>query len=314
MKQVTTSKKDTTSVQQYNKILKNTIEKAFNGSGTAVSKFITPDRAYMVINMSMRSNPKLMECSQISIVTSLMATALMGLDIPANEAYLVPYWNAKLKGFEAVPIVGYKGDLKNIYRFKLDKNTPLVKSVEVFAVHKNDYFKVTAGSDSKIVHEPDYLSDRGEAVAYYAIAQMTGGGSIYHIMTTKQIQEHAEKFSKSKDKAGKLYGVWVDHFESMAKKTVIHQLKKLLPSSFVETTYVDTDVFDNRRVEFSEDGMAMPVNEELEPEDAEEIPKGTDMDTGEIVGETKEDDGNPFESKNKETNPPKGSSSGLFGR
>ena len=318
MKQVMTSKKDTTNVQQFNKVMKAQIAKAFSNAGKALTTHLTPDRAYMFVNMSMRANPKLLECSVPSLITSLMATAMMGLDIAAGEAYIVPYWNTKLKGFEAVPIVGYKGDLKNIYRFKLDRNTPLVKSVEVFAVHKNDYFKVTAGSDSKIVHEPDYFSERGEAVAYYAIAQMTGGGFIYHIMTTPEIRNHAEKFSKSKDKSGKLYGVWVDHFESMAKKTVIHQLKKLLPSSFIESEFVDTDVFDNRRVEMSEDGIVSPINEDLDPEEAIEVPLGTDPDTGEIK-----------EPKNPQTFPepdpvpdpdpeedesPFNSSGGLFGR
>lgn len=331
MRQVTTSKKDTTPKGSFMVTMRDQINKAFASAGKAIPAHLTMDRTYMFANMSVRQNPKLMECSQISIVTSLMATSMMGLDIAAGEAYIVPYWNTKLKSFEAVPIVGYKGDLKNIYRFKMDKNTPLVKSVEVFAVHENDYFKVTAGSDSKIIHEPDYLSERGAAVAFYAIAQLTGGGFVYHIMTTKQIREHAQKFSKSKDKSGKLYGVWVDHFESMAKKTVIHQLKKLLPSSFVETTFVDTEYFDERRVVPGDDGMPEPINEELEPEDVEEIPPGTNPDTGEIIDTIKdepEDDGNPFrdellkeqekvrkETKDKEekkqTSPTGG---GLFGR
>ena len=322
MKQVATSKKDTTTMKAFNEVMKTQITKAFNNAGKALTTHLTPDRAYMFINMSMRSNPKLLECSVNSLITSLMATAMMGLDIAAGEAYIVPYWNTKLKGFEAVPIVGYKGDLKNIYRFKLDKNTPLVKSVEVFSVHEKDFFKVTAGSDSKIVHEPDFLSERGAAVAYYAIAQMTGGGFIYHIMTTKQIREHAEKFSKSKDKTGKLYGVWIDHFDSMAKKTVIHQLKKLLPSSFIESSYVDTEYFDERRVTMGDYGMPEPINEDLEPEDAQEVtdlPPGTNPDTGEIQDDKKddtEDDGDPFVDKKEEkkaaAEPPKGG--GLFGR
>ena len=243
-----------------------TLQKQFAQMGNAVSKHISQERAFMFCVHSVRNSPKLLECSPQSIATSMIAIALMGLECGVSkEAYIVPFWNKKLKSFEATPITGYQGDIKNIYRFKLDKSTPLVKDLMPYTVCQNDTFKVYGGSDARIVHEIDYLKPRGIVVAFYAIARLSGGGELHSVMSKEDVLNHANKFSKSKDKEGKLYGPWIDNFDSMAHKTVIHSIKKLLPSSYVDTGFVDTDVFDNQRVVFNEElNQIEPVSEELE--------------------------------------------------
>lgn len=309
MKVAKTDNKQLTPNQQFMLNLRTQVDGAFENAGKAITKHITPDRAYMFLNMAVRDNPKLLECTPISIVTSIISISLMGLDMTANEAYVVPFYNKNKKRFDAKPIVSYKGAIKNIYRFKMDKNTPLVTSINAYEVKKNDLFKASAGSDAKIVHEIDIFKDRGLPVAYYAIAKLTGGGEVFYLMTADEIEAYAKKYSKSVSKeTGELYGPWKTEFAEMAKKTVVLRLKKLLPSSLVDTDYSDTTMFDNRVVEVH-DGDLIPVNEEFDA-DPDPVPETIDPDTGEIKEEKKDEpedieelDGNPFTGNN---------SNGLF--
>ena len=103
-------------------------------------------------------------------------------------------------------------------------------------------------------------------------------------MTKKEVEDYANKYSKSKDwNTKKLTGPWATEFDEMAKKTVIHKLKKLLPSSFISTEdYIDTELFDNRVVEMNEDGNIIPVDDDLDAEG-----DNINSDTGEIIEEVK---------------------------
>jgi len=56
-------------------------------------------------------------------------------------------------------------------------------------------------------------------MAYF---RLTNGFEKYEYMTIDEVKAHAQKFSQTFRKGG---GIWKDHFEEMAKKTV---LKKLL--------------------------------------------------------------------------------------
>ena len=295
MKVAVTDKKELSPRKAFMESLQVDISSAFSKAGKSISKHLNADRAFMFMSVSVRNNPKLLECTPMSIVSSLVAISLSGLDVASNEAYVVPYKNYKTGKTYAIPITSYRGDIKNMYRFKVDSNTPLIKNIYVSEVKEKDLFDVSGGSEVRIIHKPNYREERGEVFAYYAIAKLHTGGEVFSIMTKKEVEDYANKYSKSKDwNTKKLTGPWSTEFDEMAKKTVIHKLKKILPSSFVSTEdYIDTELFDNRVVEMTEEGNIIPVDDDLEAE-ADNI----NPDTGEIIEEIKEE---KKETKQKET-------------
>ena len=230
MKVAVTDKKELSPRKAFMESLQVDISSAFSKAGKSISKHLNADRAFMFMSVSVRNNPKLLECTPMSIVSSLVAISLSGLDVASNEAYVVPYKNYKTGKTYAIPITSYRGDIKNMYRFKVDSNTPLIKYIYVSEVKEKDLFDVSGGSEVKIIHKPNYREERGEVFAYYAIAKLHTGGEVFSIMTKKEVEDYANKYSKSKDwNTKKLTGPWSTEFDEMAKKTVIKSLLKFVP-------------------------------------------------------------------------------------
>jgi recombination protein RecT len=46
-----------------------------------------------------------------------------------------------------------------------------------------------------------------------------------------EVEKHRDQFASTKNKQGEIYGTWVEHFDAMARKTVIRQLLNYLPVS-----------------------------------------------------------------------------------
>ena len=61
--------------------------------------------------------------------------------------------------------------------------------------------------------------------AEYAVARLKDGGYQFEVMSRAEIEQ-----VRKKSKAGSS-GPWVEHWDEMAKKTVLRRLCKLLPSS-----------------------------------------------------------------------------------
>lgn len=67
----------------------------------------------------------------------------------------------------------------------------------------------------------------------YAVAKLKDGGVQFEVMTRKQVEKVRDTHSKAaKNAASKgASSIWDEHFEDMAKKTVIRKLFKYLPVS-----------------------------------------------------------------------------------
>ncbi|MBM0411446.1 recombinase RecT, partial [Escherichia coli] len=67
----------------------------------------------------------------------------------------------------------------------------------------------------------------------YAVAKLKDGGVQFEVMTRKQVEKVRDTHSKAaKNAASKgAPSIWDEHFEDMAKKTVIRKLFKYLPVS-----------------------------------------------------------------------------------
>jgi len=193
-------------------------------------KHLTADRMVRLAMLAVSKQPKLAECSGMSILKSMMVASELGLEPGGalGHGYLVPYRvNQAKRGekpiwvTECQFIAGYRG------LAKLARNSGEIEIVEAHPVYPGDKFVVRRGTVSELVHEPDYMSgeDRGDkAVCYYAIARHKSGAVQFEVMTRPQV----ERIMHSTQSKGE-YGPWVDHFDEMARKTCIRRLAKSLP-------------------------------------------------------------------------------------
>jgi recombination protein RecT len=193
-------------------------------------KHLTADRMVRLAMLAVSKQPKLAECSGMSILKSMMVASELGLEPGGalGHGYLVPYRVNQAKRGEPARwvnecqfIAGYRG------LAKLARNSGEIEIVEAHPVYPGDKFVVRRGTVSELVHEPDYLSgnDRGDkAVCYYALARYKSGAVQFEVMTRAQI----ETIMRSTQSKGD-YGPWLDHFDEQARKTCIRRLAKSLP-------------------------------------------------------------------------------------
>lgn len=184
------------------------------GFEMALPKGFDPSRFTRIALTAIKNNPKLQQCDPYSVLGGLMLSAQLGLEpnSPLHEASLIPY--GKKADFQ----IEYRGLLKLVW------NSGLISYMDFDIIRENDEWELEKGFEQKFVHKPNFKEDRGEAIAYYAIAELKGGGKVMHIMSKKEVIAHGKKFSKTFGA-----GPWQTDFDAMGLKTVIKQLadKKL---------------------------------------------------------------------------------------
>lgn len=211
----------------------------------AIPQHMTPERLLRIATTSIRTNPKLKVCTPESLLGAVMQCAQLGLEPSIlGHAYLVPYRNKKKDergkdiGFvdEAQFQIGYKGLIE------LARRTGQISSIMAQAVHEKDAFEYEYGIEEKLKHVPAD-GDRGLITKYYAYAKFKDGGYSFLVMSRKDIEIHRDKFSKAKS-----YGPWADHFDEMAKKTVLKGLMKYMPISVEFSRAISQDETTKREV------------------------------------------------------------------
>lgn len=179
----------------------------------ALPDHIRPEAIARVVLTEVSKNPKILQCSKESILRSTMEACQMGL-VPNSVqglAHLIPY------GRVCQLIPGYRGLIK------LCLQSGLVRAIKTAEVHKNDQFEVNLGSTWRLEHRVDITKQRGDIVAYYAIADLPHGTTDFEVMTKSDGEAFRKRIGKDKSQ------VWTDHFDEMVKKSCIRKLVKRLP-------------------------------------------------------------------------------------
>lgn len=184
---------------------------------SALGKSIPPEYFCSAVVTCISRSPRLMQCSQESLMSALLTSAQLRLipDGVLGHAYLVPY------GDKVVFIVGYKGLRELVLR------TDKFKDLRARVVYENDLFSFTYGMAEKLEHVPAQ-GERGEMKAVYAVAEHTGGGANIEVMFKDEIESHRDQYSKSWKKAD---SAWQTAEERMWEKTAIRRLAGRLPMS-----------------------------------------------------------------------------------
>lgn len=186
-------------------------------------------------------NPKLQNCTGITLLSALMTASALGLDLTPQlgQCYIIPYDNKKktAKGWETVTEaqfqLGYRGVIA------LAQRSGELTRIQADVVRELDTFRYSKGLNPILEHEESMEEDRGQITHVYAVANFKNGGYAFEVWPVAKVIAHAKKFSKSyykRDyKTGKTVendkSPWHTDFESMAKKTLIMDIWKYLPLS-----------------------------------------------------------------------------------
>jgi recombination protein RecT len=196
--------------------IKTMLENSKNAIASRLPKHLTPDRMLKVALTAINKTPKLLECTRESLMLSIMQAAELGLECGGalGEGYLVPYGN------QCQFIPGYRGLIS------LARRSGQIISIEAHVVFQKDEFDCGFGLDPFLKHTPAWEeADPGPLRFVYAVAKLKDGGVQFEVMSRAQIEG-----IRAKSKAGRS-GPWVDHFDEMARKTVVRRLFKYLPVS-----------------------------------------------------------------------------------
>lgn len=212
-------------------------------------------------------NQRLRECEPLTVLGGAMTMAQLGLRVGVlGHGWLLPFRDRN-GNQQAQLIIGYKGMVELVGR------SGLVADIGVHGVHQGDVddgrFAMGFENGQRIfTHRPDWWGDRGTLLGWYGAAQERGA-AIYTVTepwSIARMEAHRDAFAMAK-KDGRIVGPWRDHFESMAKKTVLLDLVKLLPKSTDVARAIEAD--NSVRVDLTPGGIehAEPVIDGVVVED-----------------------------------------------
>ncbi|MEQ1663211.1 MAG: recombinase RecT [Thiobacillus sp.] len=202
-------------------------------------KHVGADRMLKIALGALRTTPKLMQARTDTLLGAIIQCAQLGLEpnTPLGHAYLIPFEN-RSKGITEVQIVfGYKGLID------LARRSGQIVSIAAHEVRANDHFEYEYGLDEKLVHCPS-MGERGEVIAFYAVAKLVGGGYAFEVMSRADVEairnesqgwKTAVRFKKEASSP------WGAHFVEMGRKTVLRRLFKFLPVSIELATAATLD-------------------------------------------------------------------------
>lgn len=163
------------------------------------------------------NNALLAKAEPRSILNSALLAA--SLDLPINQnlgfAAIVPFNNGREHRVEGQFQMMTRGYVQLAIR------SGQYKTINVTEVRDGEIRSV-----NRFTGEYEFgpaVSDR--IIGYMAYFRLTNGFEKYFFMTVEELNQHAQRFSQTYKRG---YGLWVDNFDAMARKTVL----KLLLSKF----------------------------------------------------------------------------------
>lgn len=216
------------------KQLQALLESRKDSIAAVLPKHLDADRLLKIALVAVSKNELLMKCSQTSILQSVMTAAQLGLDCGGalGSAYLVPFFDNKKSAYECQLVIGYRGLVD------LARRSGQIVSIEARIVYENDTFDLDYSIEgAKLVHKPCLDGEPGPMRLVYGVACLKDGGHQFELMTKAQI----EKIRMISQTGKKNFGPWRDHYDEMARKTVVKRLAKYLPISVELSDAIDND-------------------------------------------------------------------------
>ena len=258
---------------------KSLLKSQWNKIAEVLPQNMSSERFFQLAVSAYNSEPKLAQCSTISVLSCVMKCAALGLEPSAvdglGRAYILPFRNKKTRSFEATFMLGYKGMLQ------LARNSGEIKSISARAVYDGDVFHYAYGLNEDLTHEPRHLSN---TLTYaYCIAHFKDGGHYFVVLSREEIEK-----ARQSSQAGNS-GPWATHYDMMAMKTAIRRAFPYLP---VSTQAQEAAASDETTPDYG--GVLNPIIEQPAPVEVTPVtppqpeyqtdyaPVGVDPQTGEI--------------------------------
>lgn len=194
--------------------LKALLERARDSFAQVAPKHLKVDRVIKLLLAAASRNPKLLQCSQKSVLNFCMRCSETGLEpIGAGGAWAVPYENRKTGEVEMQFIPDYRGLVNCAKRAKC------IKSARAEVVRELDEFDYSLGLNPDLTHKPA-RGERGALQSAYCIFTLPDGEQQFVVMDADEI-----KGIRSRSKASQS-GPWVTDESEMWKKTVVRRAMK----------------------------------------------------------------------------------------
>jgi recombination protein RecT len=189
----------------------------------ALPKHVSQERMVRVFLTSMRKNPKLLECSQESLMASMMTAAQLGLEPDGimGQGYLIPRYSSTTKQQECSFQPGYQGLLD------IARRSGQISTIHAACVFEGDLFEYGHELDRDVfIHRPANKTTDADKITYvWAMARMKDGGVQFTVLPRIRIEQARLKSQKPTG------SFWNEHYEPMAIKTALIRLCKYLPRS-----------------------------------------------------------------------------------
>lgn len=179
----------------------------------ALPVHMSPDRMMRVALTAINKTPKLLDCTQESILSCLMQCSQYGVEPDGRHAHLIPYGN------QCTLIIDYKGIVALVRR------SGEVNDIYADVVCENDRFEFQKGRDRKLAHSYDLRQPRGEVIGVYSYVVLKEGNDSFEVMSVEEVEA-----IRARSRSGKA-GPWVTDWNEMGKKVVFRRHSKWLPFS-----------------------------------------------------------------------------------
>lgn len=200
-----------------------------------------PDDLIRLALMACSRQPKLLECTQASILRALIEAAELGIRPGGmnGRGYLVPRYNKEVKALEACFDPGWRGLID------VARRSGIIQRIEASVVFEQDTFEVEKTPFTKVRHIPSESQTPGPVRAAFACAGFKDGAEQIEIVWRRDLDK-IQAVS-----AAKGFGPWKDWYEEMARKSAIRRLCKYLPHDpMMERALRASDLAESSDAEF----------------------------------------------------------------
>lgn len=251
--------------------LRQAVTAAGSGFEMALPSHVKVDRFLRSAFTALNVVPRLSECTQQSVLAALMQAAQLGLEVAdvRGQAYLIPGWDGRDQCMKATFQLGYRGMIDLAARSGI--------TVDAEEIHVNDEYDFSLGTRRFLHHKPT-LGPRGSVLGYYATATFADDRTpAFTVMSVHEVEDHRDKFASRRNDKGEITGPWVEHFDAMARKTVIRALLNYLPVAVELRDAIHADAIDVNSTDAPQPITHRPGRRHPE------LPDGVDGATGEIA-------------------------------
>lgn len=244
---------------------------------------------FMTSITSVVSNNALLQKADVnSIIMGSAVAASMDLPLNANLGYaaLVPF-NSKDGCFAQLQVM-VKGWTELFLR------SGQCQSIICETVYEGQLVKKNKFTGEYVFDEDAKTSDK--IIGFMAYFRLTNGFEKYEYMTIEEVKAHAQKFSQTFRRGS---GIWKEHFEEMAKKTVLKRLiTKWAPKSIeMQRMAMFDQAVVNGNIEDIDNANAIYAdNQKEERHERGEVTDFEEVDTK--TGEVKQESENKPQEKN----------------